>query len=72
MATVIFEAMDNGPQKWKDIEVEILEFLLCWQHLLKCAPLGHDFCVINLSNNLKPWEIIERIRELLVICYGYL
>jgi precorrin-3B C17-methyltransferase len=20
------------------------------------APLGHDFCAINLSDNLKPWE----------------
>ena len=28
------------------------------------APLGHDFCCINLSDNLKPWEIIEsRLRH---------
>jgi precorrin-3B C17-methyltransferase len=24
------------------------------------APLGHDFCAISLSDNLKPWAIIER------------
>ena len=24
------------------------------------APLGHDFCAINLSDNLKPWTLIER------------
>ena len=24
------------------------------------APLGHDFCAINLSDNLKPWEVIEK------------
>ena len=24
------------------------------------APLGHDFCAISLSNNLKPWDIIEK------------
>jgi precorrin-3B C17-methyltransferase len=24
------------------------------------APLGHDFCVLSLSDNLKPWELIER------------
>jgi precorrin-3B C17-methyltransferase len=24
------------------------------------APLGHDFCAINLSNNLKPWALIEK------------
>jgi cobalt-precorrin 5A hydrolase/precorrin-3B C17-methyltransferase len=23
------------------------------------APLGHDFCVISLSDNLKPWAVIE-------------
>ena len=23
------------------------------------APLGHDFCAINLSDNLKPWGLIE-------------
>lgn len=24
------------------------------------APLGHDFCAISLSDNLKPWEVITR------------
>ena len=24
------------------------------------APLGHDFCAINLSDNLKPWALIEK------------
>jgi cobalt-precorrin 5A hydrolase/precorrin-3B C17-methyltransferase len=24
------------------------------------APLGHDFCLVSLSDNLKPWSIIER------------
>ena len=24
------------------------------------APLGHDFCVISLSDLLTPWEIIEK------------
>jgi len=23
------------------------------------APLGHDFCAVSLSDNLKPWNIIE-------------
>ncbi len=22
--------------------------------------MGHDFCAINLSDNLKPWEVVER------------
>ncbi len=28
------------------------------------APLGHDFCVLSLSDNLKPWEVIERRLDL--------
>ena len=24
------------------------------------APLGHDFCALSLSDNLKPWELIEQ------------
>ena len=24
------------------------------------APLGHDFCALSLSDNLKPWDLIER------------
>ena len=30
------------------------------------APLGHDFCAINLSDNLKPWNLIERRLRLAV------
>jgi precorrin-2 C20-methyltransferase/precorrin-3B C17-methyltransferase len=27
------------------------------------APLGHDYCVLSLSDRLKPWEIIEKRLE---------
>ncbi|MEZ5890585.1 MAG: SAM-dependent methyltransferase [Xanthobacteraceae bacterium] len=27
------------------------------------APLGHDFCALSLSDNLKSWELIERRLE---------
>jgi precorrin-2 C20-methyltransferase/precorrin-3B C17-methyltransferase len=27
------------------------------------APLGHDFCVLSLSDRLKPWDVIERRLE---------
>jgi precorrin-2 C20-methyltransferase/precorrin-3B C17-methyltransferase len=27
------------------------------------APLGHDFCVISLSDQLKPWDVVERRLE---------
>ena len=32
------------------------------------APLGHDFCAISLSDNLKPWAIVER--RLRAACRG--
>jgi precorrin-3B C17-methyltransferase len=32
------------------------------------APLGHDFCAISLSDNLKPWAIVER--RLSAACEG--
>ena len=32
------------------------------------APLGHDFCAISLSDNLKPWAIVER--RLRAACEG--
>ena len=32
----------------------------CWRWRRACgAPLGHDFCALSLSDNLKPWELIE-------------
>jgi precorrin-3B C17-methyltransferase len=24
------------------------------------APLGHDFCALSLSDNLKPWPVVEQ------------
>ena len=27
------------------------------------APLGHDFCAISLSDNLKPWAVVVRRLE---------
>ena len=33
----------------------------CWRSRRAIgAPLGHDFCALSLSDNLKPWELIER------------
>jgi len=32
------------------------------------APLGHDFCVISLSDYLKPWAVIEK--RLIAACEG--
>lgn len=48
-----------------DVEVEIVPGVtaaLSGAALLG-APLGHDFCVISLSDLLTPWEIIEKRLE---------
>ena len=58
MAAALFEALEKNLQKWQDIDIEILPGITAMlaAAALVGAPLGHDFCVINLSDNLKPWS----------------
>lgn len=45
-----------------DVEVEVLPGISAFQKaaaLLGC-PMGHDFCVISLSDLMTPWEKIEK------------
>ncbi|MBY0612317.1 MAG: precorrin-3B C(17)-methyltransferase, partial [Beijerinckiaceae bacterium] len=65
MAAAVIEAIDEGEPGWKDIDLEIIPGLSAMQAAASRlgAPLGHDFCVISLSDNLKPWSIIERRLE---------
>lgn len=62
MASALFEAMEAGPAAWRDIEVRVLPGVTAMLAAAARAgaPLGHDFCAINLSDNLKPWSLIER------------
>ena len=58
MASPLLEMAADFP----DVEVEIIPGVtaaLSGAALLG-APLGHDFCVISLSDLLTPWEVIER------------
>lgn len=62
MASAVFEAMEEGameggPQADVRVLPGITAMLAAAARL--GAPLGHDFCAINLSDNLKPWEVIE-------------
>jgi precorrin-3B C17-methyltransferase len=60
MAAAVFEAMDGEPA-WCSVEVEVIpgiSALLAAAARLG-APLGHDFCAISLSDNLKPWEVVR-------------
>ncbi len=65
MAAAIFEVLDLEPKpEWRKIDIHIAPGISAMQAAaaLAGAPLGHDFCVISLSDILKPWEkIAERI-----------
>ncbi len=62
MASAVFEALENGPSEWLDIQIEVLPGITAMlaASARAGAPLGHDFCTINLSDNLKPWALIEK------------
>lgn len=65
MASAVFEAIEHGDPLFKDIEVTVLPGISAMFAAASRlgAPLGHDFCAISLSDNLKPWEIIlKRLR----------
>lgn len=65
MASAVLEAVEHGPASWRALDVRILPGLSAMQAAASRAgaPLGHDFCVISLSDRLKPWEtIVERLR----------
>ena len=62
MASAVFEAMEEGPAEWRDLQVEVMPGITAMlaASARAGAPLGHDFCTINLSDNLKPWSLIEK------------
>ncbi|WP_430783586.1 precorrin-2 C(20)-methyltransferase [Actinoplanes sp. G11-F43] len=59
MAAAVLEVADD-PQ-WRDVPVRIIPGLTAAQAVASRAgaPLGHDFCVLSLSDRLKPWSVIE-------------
>lgn len=62
MAAAICEAIETGPETWRRLDVTVLPGVTAMLAVAARAgaPLGHDFCALSLSDNLKPWEIIER------------
>lgn len=62
MAAAVFEAMEADPAAWGDLDIRVLPGITAMlaASARAGAPLGHDFCAINLSDNLKPWELIEK------------
>ena len=68
MASAVFEAVEAGPAPWRDLDIRVLPGITAMLAAAARAgaPLGHDFCAINLSDNLKPWALIEKRLRLAV------
>ncbi|QNI03316.1 precorrin-3B C(17)-methyltransferase [Halomonas sp. SH5A2] len=62
MASAVFEALEAGDAQWRSLDVQVLPGISAMLAASASvgAPLGHDFCCINLSDNLKPWALIEK------------
>ncbi|MCX5496651.1 precorrin-3B C(17)-methyltransferase [Kaistia dalseonensis] len=62
MAAAVCEQVESGPEAWRRLEIRIVPGVTAMLAVAAAAgaPLGHDFCAISLSDNLKPWEIVEK------------
>ena len=62
MAAAICEQIEIGPDAWRALDVEFVPGITAMLAVAARigAPLGHDFCALSLSDNLKPWDVIER------------
>ncbi len=62
MAAAVLEALEAGNGDYGGVDVRVLPGLSAMQAAAARvgAPLGHDFAVISLSDQRKPWEVIER------------
>ena len=59
MAPLIYEMQR---EKGSNISIEVLPGISAFQKAasLLGAPVGHDFCVLSLSDLMTPWELIEK------------
>jgi precorrin-3B C17-methyltransferase len=62
MAAAICEQIERGPEAWRALDVVFVPGITAMLAVAAKigAPLGHDFCALSLSDNLKPWELVER------------
>ena len=78
MASAIFEVIESESKDWRSLDIRVLPGVTAMLAAAARigAPLGNDFCVINLSDNLKPWALIEkRLRlalaaDFVIACYN--
>jgi precorrin-3B C17-methyltransferase len=62
MAAAVFEAIERNPASADGIDIRVepgITAMLAAAARIG-APLGHDFCAISLSDNMKPWATIEK------------
>jgi precorrin-3B C17-methyltransferase len=62
MAAAICEQIEQGPESWRVLDVVFIPGVTAMLAVAARigAPLGHDFCALSLSDNLKPWDLVER------------
>jgi precorrin-3B C17-methyltransferase len=62
MAAAICEAIESGPETWRALDIVFIPGITAMLAVAARigAPLGHDFCALSLSNNLKPWQLVKR------------
>jgi precorrin-3B C17-methyltransferase len=62
MAAAICEQIEQGPESWRVLDVVFIPGITAMLAVAARigAPLGHDFCALSLSDNLKPWDLVER------------
>jgi precorrin-3B C17-methyltransferase len=62
MAAAVFEAVEAGPAPWRALDIVVVPGVTAMLAAAARvgAPLGHDFCAISLSDNLKPWALVEK------------
>ena len=63
MASLAFELLDReNRDDWNRLYIQVEPGVSAFQAAAARigAPVGHDFCLISLSDLLTPWEVIER------------
>ena len=64
MAPLIYEMshQDRSGGQVPDLSIQVLPGISAFQKAasLLGAPIGHDMCIISLSDLMTPWEVIER------------
>ncbi len=59
MAPLVYEMKR---ERQSDVQIEVLPGISAFQKAaaLLGAPIGHDLCIISLSDLMTPWQVIER------------